>query len=1859
MLDTPRFKLRSMNNDKQKSAINIIRWKVLIRFLALLTLLYGANVFSGIHTSHPWNVVYGSFYNGHFYLGVGNSFAVLPNVSGPFHLAAQIIKNTFKSLLMSRGILSRSFYASGSLKYTGEKMVDCSLHQVAIEEPVLRSLLSIQTGCINEADPLWIINASPVWDFSVPGFKARELQQVPLYRLYKLMHEHRLRFITLQPSRKINGASGSDNGMVTAYTCTHHGTCFAIEFDFAMGEQKWLLEELLVRTHEEPKPIPWRKNSDLKISSVLEQAVINPVVDGLSCLLDHPMVPWPGQDLSCKGNQRIKRHDDFKWRFIAADNQTLHLNWIHVGAGYRILPLQPCRQGAGKNIWQCPSHLVWSQDTSSWSEFAESVPVLSIRRDAHMTNYQVRYFDYDFYGIGSFQRNTNHAEKLLKYFIVLPASFSVFASGGVPGTGNELVSVQQGGPLMPLANVAITSSLLSGTVKNLQTLKDGEMEPVNIPTEKPQGRGRGGVFGRGIIHGGGNHLLHGPGNGRGRGNHLHPNGRGGRGNGGYGPPYPGGAQLQAEVNRHDIYDMLRQLFDHGFKENFLPITLDLAAAITESIHLDGHQIGEFRFRMEEAFRHQAGSLEGRLTQPVQKVFDLLMIGRFDPLNVNQVIMLAELTGQDLLIFIASTPGLHGYKYYRRGSLEVLSGDLNDPLPKIDSDTLALAYSPHPLAFKRVGLPVDKSGRILPLGVDELLLSYRHFMPPSFATDTDVKGLINSVLLEYYSDATLALLHQTRHHLARAGLLSFCPVERMASDRYFYSKTLLENIEWYWQNNRERLLTDQTLFFKALENSKVEQELRASSRMRFDQSMGQVGESVFETMFFVDMALPAMRNLVETQHQIVGILMDILKKRTFSGERGWRAAVYGGAATRSHLLVHSFMGDLDLAVRQGAMSVNDVDVMVSSELMRDMLVTLLKERLRKDVPSLNLKEVTLDKGGLHTYILKICYDWTRVFSIDITYSDDPDYFDFSDVAPMLLPAYQGSRGAIDLPVIGLKNLLSRMVHESNMPGEDDETARRRASARWNLQLFAKGDDSVKVILEELMPSKPVLPDIVPKESEITLRSPDIDTLDEPMQKIPPSDPGLTETIKKELPEPEQDDPETLVRVKVVTDKEPEAEADSFHQLVDAHVRKKKNDKGRRERVRRRKKQAEFEAMQQSIVEEVVEEVVQENVRELVSALVQEEKEARRNHRRLVRVEALKQSVTDELMEDVVQEEIRDIASLVLQEELEADATKISEPSPEAAPESSEKDAVVKLVIPKIRTEEFLDDPEEKPHWPELLAIVSHETELPPCSSGGVEEPLVETDIFGDGTGSVSVGFSETTTATEPSAESALTFLDFYQIISDSESEFPGITDSDMQEVSTRLISDIESDHSQNEPDEVVSKDEPEENRLETLWQQANSVHMDCDLYGDPNKPEPVLGWATFLEEYTKGKIYLTKKFILHLSALQARAVRGNGFVTVLLEAAALKNTGLAGLNFRIPDYSYLDARTMPWNINDGRLLLALYRARYFYQAFPHLVAILGDPQSQLYQPVSLVKMAKEFNKAAYPANRRYEIMGDIPVWPEPDLAIKRVADLLMADDVTQPVMLKVYSRVFLADLEQGRFHAGLGMVILQLGGFSQTQKNFLASRVAYEFHSEPGAQWLLGSLQSPKRVEPDGYHLYLEWRAFRNRYKKDLPDVTELKALSEQFRSLIGPMTEKDRDYLPEQLMILDDELYMKFAWLGNNMRGYKKRNASQDDFHGYVLLGHMLLSVYFHLEQNVEFMMSVSRLRQFRGLAKIRGELDSNYQHTDLIDQGIFSRFLLRLHSAWDLTHGDQYLRTSAKLLDESKDENSAAMVEWFHEHLK
>ena len=324
--------------------------------------------------------------------------------------------------------------------------------------------------------------------FSVPGFVDQDMEQVSLYHLYQLMHRYSLRFITLQPSRKLDSVTGQATGSLSAYTCTHHNTCFAVEFDFDMAaEHKWLLEELIVRTQAEPKPIPWKKKLDLKISSVLEQPIIDQVVNGFSCFLDHSIAPQVGRNLPCKGGSSISLQNNFKWRFVSENKETLSHNWLYAGAGYRILPLQSCQGESDKNIWQCPSHLVWSQGALSWSGFAERVPVLSIRRDVNPSNYQARYFDYDFLGIGAFYRNVNHAEKLLKYLVSLPASLNSIIGGYAQEFGNEVVPYQQDRRLVQLINIVTRSSLFYNAERHPLSLKK-DMDPISVPIETPVGK---------------------------------------------------------------------------------------------------------------------------------------------------------------------------------------------------------------------------------------------------------------------------------------------------------------------------------------------------------------------------------------------------------------------------------------------------------------------------------------------------------------------------------------------------------------------------------------------------------------------------------------------------------------------------------------------------------------------------------------------------------------------------------------------------------------------------------------------------------------------------------------------------------------------------------------------------------------------------------------------------------------------------------------------------------------------------------------------------------------------------------------------------------------------------------------------------------------------------------------------------------------------------------------------------------------------------------------------------------------------------------------------------------------------------
>ena len=1767
-----------MDNDKDTSAVRVrgslfLIGKPAIRLVVLLSLLFCCEAFSGGWNSHRYLSLYGSFHNNHFYIGFGNSFTVLPNVSGPLHLTALLIRQALKSMIMSGGIFRKSFNQNPYLKFTREKMVDCSSHEVAIDDPFLSKLLSIQTGCVNGEEPVWVIYSSPVKPFTIPNFDAKKLAEIPLFRLHQLMNEYQLSFIALQPFRIWNSVTNVSDSWINIYTCNVYQECHAIEFEHSIGaDYKWLIEELLVRTHSEPWPLLWQKNTLFKVASVFDQMIIEQLEDSLNCLLQNFDLGGQLNNLRCEKEQQLLRQNEFKWRFFPINSGLQHQDWLFTGAGYRILPLQPCKAANNNRQWMCPSYLVWSQNSARYSEFSEKMPVLSIRFDDQVKDYQARYFNNDFRGIGYFDQNENHAEKLLRYLIGLPVGLGLFSNHYSMQANDQLLPVSDIKQLYPLINRITKLFFLPETVNSVRQEKI-DMQLSNKPLAKQSGANSAGFWAPVSVGQGGMQR-----DGWGNAGRRNSQASGGRGNGrdGFGPPFSGGARPYVMPGIHDFNDMLRQLFRQGFLDNYLPLTASVSAAITESFDLNGIDVQSYRAKISTDYAYSAAALSPRLTQPVEEVFHQIMADRFDPLNVNHMIALSEWMKQDVLIFLASAPGLHGYKYYRKGGREVISGELAGLLPELNQQTLVLAYTPRPLGFKRMGLPEKITKPILPVGVSELLHAYRHFSGASTTTDTDVKVLINNVLREYYTAATSEVLDRSRQYLARAGLLSVLPITTDNPERVYYSKTLLENIEWFWQNNRKHLLRDPVIFFNFLEDLNIERELKVSSSLRFDPSVGQVGGSEFITPYFIDLALPAMRPLVETQHQIVWLLKTILEKKEFISDQGWHGAVYGGAATRSHLLQHRFSGDLDQAVKLGALAVNDIDIMVTSEQVRDMLVTFLKVTLKKEFPGLNLKEFVMQKDHLHTYILKICFDWARIFSIDISYSDEPDYYDFTDVTSMELPAYQGSRGIIQLPVIGLRALIKRMVYESHLLGEKEETVRRRKTTLWNLQLFSDGDGIVKAILDELQPAVLLVREVMVDEP----------AMQEPQSEITEPGPELSVTEMSSFSGVVNSEPD-------FSDERPESPKSEIRiEKVSEETLKKKNDKGRRERIRRRKKQA-----------------------------------------------------------------------MVLKQGLNAAEIELTE-----RPELQEKEPEGELpVTPKpilIRTEESLEIEEySRSDITKQFHFISLEPEPDYFSLDSEEQALISAQELGEG--SVWLESREKKN-THSSDGSPVIFPDLFHIVPDDEAEIPVTPNSDTPVVPTRTLIEPYCEEYSEEVQETPQKSRG--NVIYVLWEYSKLFNTDVDLFLDTSKPEPLLGWASFQETLLKENVSLENRLILQLRSLQAQVIRIGSKVCVLLDADRLKEIGSGSFAYTIPDLAFLEARIIPWNINDGRILLALYRARYFHQAFPYLVAIMGNPDSKLFQPLSLIKMAREFRKSAYPVTRRYDIVGNQLEWPVLDNALQQMTALLMAGDEQRTAMLKNYSKIFLKNMEQGQFHAGLGMVIHKLGGFSKTQQDYVMTHVQYAYSSHPGARWLVSAFQPALKtddfsVSGDEIHLYRQWQLFREHHKNKRPDVAKLNIIVEQFRSILGYTPDVYNDYLAEQLMILDDELYMKFGWLTSNMKKFKRPDARPDDarpddVQGYSVLGNMLLSGYFHLEKSIEYMMDVTRLRQMRMFSKARAELDGVFTFDDAADQALIERFMLRLHSAWEISKDDHYLKVLRELV-QLKDQNAQEAISRFHTKLQ
>ena len=405
----------------------------------------------------------------------------------------------------------------------------------------------------------------------------------------------------------------------------------------------------------------------------------------------------------------------------------------------------------------------------------------------------------------------------------------------------------------------------------------------------------------------------------------------------------------------------------------------------------------------------------------------------------------------------------------------------------------------------------------------------------------------------------------------------------------------------------------------------------------------------------------------------------------------------------------------------------------------------------------------------------------------------------------------------------------------------------------------------------------------------------------------------------------------------------------------------------------------------------------------------------------------------------------------------------------------------------------------------------------------------------------------------------------------------------------------------------------------------------------------IGWAAVSESLTSLINARTGNLVQLFAGLNAISFKTEQKITLLVHHDDLRKNWKNLLEWEpFPEVAFLIARLMPWNPDDPQLLGHLYHARFFHQAMPYLVRILGDPDSRLFEPFTLVRLAKERLRARYPAFRHYRIT-DVPPWPENDYdpVISDMVTLLDLPAKSNRSAARTIKRDFLQRLEQGQFHAGLCALLLELDYFDQGEKERINQQINQHFYGYAGARWVQSYLrQMPDRElvslislsSSEQGHLFFYTDLILRLWHVDLNQALKYlrHALQQSRQYLTGHMKEP-------QLFHMAHRLYLDPEWPVTHAR----------EPHGSVYLGSAMQELGFAIDMITEInkeLLITSTFVNDPEIIKKRLELEKHFLPTTTAQQvrkkqsEILLGYMAKLANAWQLTRENSYLKTLKSL---------------------
>lgn len=974
--------------------------------------------------TYPASSFYLAKHKGDLYFGLGGQFVVIPGVDNPVDFVRYVyrrnIENALNQYYFGWRLIIHWLGKSGDFRNSST----CRTTQVHFDVQALNALFSIHANCQGKRS-FWTIQSSPVaYDWNNAPLPSSDKTPDPFRLLRQVFLFKNLHSLHLEPFQNSN----TSDKTLKVLACKTVDKCHTIYVKFTLDDDKsagWLIHHL----HD-------RSSLNQPVLSVLDENILLATVHATDCLFE--------QDTpKCSGVSWLNGEPTY----TVPSSKTAHpRNWLYHGKGLSLLPLSYCSQTALLSLQQCPYYLLWSEDYSQSTELVSPpTPVLSLRSSQHLTDYEMTYKKYDFPGVGQGFISANPARELMSAISNALILFIEFAPQSPPVNPGALAPASHG--LLPAASIQKVIELKQPIAWNpvtepytppIVTLSDRQTNrgAINLATgQQENSRANSPATIQQIIRS--SQRRQGDNNGGGRRPPRHT-----RSLKSYSQPAPA-----------DLNDLIQQLEGAGLypgtEPNFFALNLLAEKGAVDPVTLMAYQrqIETQRSQLNPLLRVNAGT-----------VFEELK-GRFNPWRRAHLILFSELAGQDVIAFMASAPGRHRVLIYRHGEQSYSTHDLSTIDLSLNENTLYLAFSEqegalrlHPLTFQPQARP------LLVTGVDDIMDRTQQRLHEMGLMLDAHQYLINLSTASYDLNAE-HVQAKAKEQLVWSGLAGWKPSDSAQAREVLFSKTLVEAMEFFWDQHLTQLTQDGRIIFTEDHALLIRKAKDIATELRTRKDRFQLEESELSIIptsttdipipLFVQFPILLALDLIDIQRTLAESL-----SRTLSQLPPDQAAVYGGAATRTHLVNEVFAGDLGRAITAGLPSMNDIDLMVKRPELIDAIATQFTQAVSEVLPEVKVVVDDLPIVSEHVTAkrIKVKYGWSKLFIVDMSYSSDPQYYDFKGVSTLPLPAYGGTTPII-FPMIGLKALIDVVVKENTKGFEGDGNEERKKKSELYLKLFS--------------------------------------------------------------------------------------------------------------------------------------------------------------------------------------------------------------------------------------------------------------------------------------------------------------------------------------------------------------------------------------------------------------------------------------------------------------------------------------------------------------------------------------------------------------------------------------------------------------------------------------------------------------------------------------------------------------------------------------------------------------------------------------------------------------------------------------